>query len=40
MKETTDIAVQYLPKEDVELLKKGISAYGQNELARKLEDYE
>ena len=40
LKETTDIAVQYLPKEDVELLKKGISAYGQNELARKLEDYE
>lgn len=40
LKEETDIPVQYLPEEDVELLKKGITAYGQNELARKLEDYE
>lgn len=38
--EETDIPVQYLPKEDVELLNKGITAYGQNELAKKLEDFE
>ena len=36
----TDIPVNYLPKEDVELLKNGITAYGQNELAKKLEDFE
>ena len=40
LKEETDIPVQYLPEEDVELLKKGITAYGQNELAKKLEDFE
>lgn len=40
LKEKTDIAVQYLPNEDIELLKKGITAYGQNELAKKLEDFE
>lgn len=38
--EETDIPVDYLPEEDVELLKKGITAYGQNELAKKLEDFE
>ena len=38
--EKTDIPVQYLPKEDIELLQKGISAYGQNDLAKKLEDFE
>ena len=40
LKEKTDIPVQYLPKEDIELLQKGITAYGQNELAKKLEDFE
>lgn len=40
LKEKTDIPLQYLPKEDIELLKKGINAYGQNELAKKLEDFE
>ena len=40
LKEETDIPVQYLPEEDVELLKQGIPAYGQNELAKKLEDFE
>ena len=40
LKEETDIPVQYLPEEDVELLKQGITAYGQNELAKKLEDFE
>ena len=40
LKEKTDIPVQYLPNEDIELLKKGITAYGQNELAKKLEDFE
>ena len=40
LKEETDIPVQCLPEEDVELLKKGITAYGQNELAKKLEDFE
>ena len=38
--EKTDIPVAYLTQEDIELLKKGISAYGQNELAKKLEDFE
>ena len=40
LKEETDIPVQYLPNEDKELLQKGITAYGQNELAKKLEDFE
>ena len=29
-----------IPEEDVEPLKQGITAYGQNELAKKLEDFE
>ena len=40
LKEVTDIPIQYLPKEDVELLEKGIKAYGENELSKILEDYE
>ena len=40
LKEKTDILVQYLPKEDIELLEKGINANGDNELAKKLEDFE
>lgn len=40
LKEKTDIPLQYLPNDDIELLKKGITAYGQNELAKKLEDFE
>lgn len=40
LKEKTDIPLQYLPDDDIELLKKGITAYGQNELAKKLEDFE
>ena len=40
LKEKTDILVQYLPKEDVEVLEKGIEANGDSELAKKLEDFE
>lgn len=40
LKEITDIPVQYLPKEDVELLEKGIQANGDSELSKKLEDFE
>lgn len=40
LKEKTDILVQYLPKEDIELLERGIVANGDNELAKKLEDFE
>lgn len=40
LKEVTDIPVQYLPSEDIALLEQGITANGDNELARKLEDYE
>ena len=40
LKETTDIETKYLPEEDVELLKKGIKAHGDNELLEKLSDYE
>lgn len=40
LKEETDIPIIYLPQEDIELLKQGITANGENELARKLEDFE
>ena len=40
LKETTDIETKYLPEEDVELLKKGIKAHGDNELLERLSDYE
>ena len=40
LKEVTDIPTQYLPEEDVKLLEQGITANGENELAKKLEDYE
>ena len=40
LKEETDIPIQYLPEEDVRLLEQGITANGQNELAKKLEDFE
>lgn len=40
LKEETDIPIMYLPQEDIELLKQGITASGENELAKKLEDYE
>ena len=40
LKEVTEVPIQYLPKEDVELLKRGINANGDNELAKKLEDFE
>ena len=40
LKENTDIETKYLPEEDVELLKKGIKAHGDNELLEKLSDYE
>ncbi len=40
LKETTDIFVQYLPEEDVELLKKGIKVLGDNELAKVIADFE
>lgn len=40
LKEITDVPIQYLPKEDIELLERGINANGDNELAKKLEDFE
>lgn len=40
LKEKTDIPISYLPLEDVELLKQGITANGDSELAQKLEDFE
>ena len=40
LKEITDIPIRYLPKEDIELLERGIVANGDNELAKKLEDFE
>ena len=40
LKEVTDIPIQYLPKDDVELLNRGITANGDNELLKKLEDFE
>ena len=30
----------YLPEEDISLLEQGITANGDNELAKKLEDFE
>lgn len=40
LKEKTDILTQYLPEDDIELLKNGITANGDSELAKKLEDFE
>ncbi len=40
LKEVTEIYVQYLPEDDVELLKNGIKVIGDNELARVLADFE
>ena len=40
LKEETDIPIQYLTEEDISLLEQGITANGENELAKKLEDYE
>ena len=40
LKEVTDIQVQYLPEEDINLLKKGIGVIGDVELAKRIEDYE
>lgn len=40
LKEVTDIYTKYLPEDDIELLKKGIKANGDNELMQKLEDFE
>ena len=40
LREVTDIPIQYLPEEDVALLEQGITANGENELAKKLEDFE
>lgn len=40
LKENTDISTQYLPKDDIELLKKGVKANGDSELAEKLSDFE
>ena len=40
LKEVTEIYVQYLPEEDVELLKNGINVIGDNDLARVLADFE
>ena len=40
LKEVTDILTTYLPEEDINLLEKGITANGDNELARIISDYE
>lgn len=40
LKEQTEIATQYLPDEDVELLKKGIKANSSAELEQIISDYE
>ncbi len=40
LKEVTDIPVRYLPNDDIELLERGITANGDNELIKKLEDFE
>ena len=40
LKEVTYIPIMYLPKEDLELLKHGIRADGDADLAKKLEDFE
>ena len=40
LKEVTDIPIMYLPEEDISLLEQGITANGDNELAKKLEDFE
>lgn len=40
LKEVTDTLVKYLPQDDMELLKKGIRANGDSELAQKLSDFE
>lgn len=38
--EKTEIATQYLPEEDIELLKKGIKVNSSTELKKVLSDYE
>lgn len=40
LKEETDISIQYLPEEDLEKLKQGISIVGKTNLYSFLEDYE
>lgn len=40
LKEKTDISTQYLPEEDIQLLKKGIKANNSLELEQILSDYE
>ena len=40
IKEKTDIATQYLPNEDVNLLRQGIKAYSNIELEQIISDYE
>lgn len=40
LKEVTDIPIEYLPEEDVKLLEQGITANGDSELSKKLEDFE
>lgn len=40
LKRDTDIQTKYLPKEDIELLKKGVKANSIIELEEKLSDYE
>ncbi|MBR3324821.1 MAG: BofC C-terminal domain-containing protein [Clostridia bacterium] len=40
LKEKTDIAVQYLPEKDVQLLKQGIKANSNLELEQIISDYE
>ena len=40
LKEVTDIPIEYLTEEDVKLLEQGITANGDSELSKKLEDFE
>ena len=38
--EKTEIATEYLPKEDLENIEKGILIYTKKELNKRLEDFE
>ena len=40
LKETTEILTTYLPQADLEKLREGIVAVGEEELNAKIEDYE
>lgn len=40
LQEETEIATEYLPQEDVEMLKEGVKLYGKEQLNSYLEDFE